>query len=53
MFTTDTTAVGGMPDGDEESVFDLVHHPTPVAAFASALAMSRALSGLSATPAPA
>lgn len=45
--------LGGMPEGDEESVFDLVYHPTLVAAFASALAMSRALSDLSAAPAPA
>ncbi|CAM5288661.1 hypothetical protein SBADM41S_08090 [Streptomyces badius] len=45
--------VGGMPEGDEEAVFDLVYHPTLVAAFASALAMSRALSDLSANPAPA
>ncbi|TJZ58899.1 hypothetical protein FCH28_01710 [Streptomyces piniterrae] len=34
----------GMPDGDEAEVFDVVHHPTLVAAFASAMATSRALS---------
>lgn len=35
---------GGMPGGDAADVFDLVHHPTLVAAFASAMATSRALS---------
>ncbi|SEG77031.1 hypothetical protein SAMN05216223_110163 [Actinacidiphila yanglinensis] len=35
---------GAMPAGDPETVFDLVHHPTLVAAFASAMATSRALS---------
>ncbi|MCX4676574.1 hypothetical protein OG413_14915 [Streptomyces sp. NBC_01433] len=44
--------MGAMPEGDEESVFDLVYHPTLVAAFASALSLSRAMSDLSA-PAPA
>ncbi|MBT2491775.1 hypothetical protein J7E96_25250 [Streptomyces sp. ISL-96] len=34
----------GMPDGDEAEVFDIVHHPTLVAAFASAMATSRAMS---------
>ncbi|GAU71021.1 hypothetical protein SSP35_25_00580 [Streptomyces sp. NBRC 110611] len=34
----------GMPQGDPARVFDLVHHPTLVAAFASAMATSRALS---------
>ncbi|MFJ3671183.1 DUF6895 family protein [Streptomyces sp. NPDC090106] len=34
----------GMPEGDPGDVFDLVHHPTLVAAFASAMATSRALS---------
>lgn len=33
-----------MPAGSPETVFDLVHHPTLVAAFASAMATSRALS---------
>jgi hypothetical protein len=33
-----------MPTGDPAAVFDLVHHPTLVAAFASAMATSRALS---------
>ncbi|MFE9849030.1 DUF6895 family protein [Streptomyces sp. NPDC005576] len=37
----------GMPEGDPESVFDLVYHSTLVAAFASALAVSRSLSDLS------
>ncbi|MFG2141434.1 DUF6895 family protein [Streptomyces sp. NPDC048650] len=34
----------GMPAGSPEDVFDLVHHPTLVAAFASAMATSRSLS---------
>ncbi len=34
----------GMPDGDAAEVFDIVHHPTMVAAFASAMAVSRAMS---------
>lgn len=34
----------GMPDGDPAEIFDVVHHPTLVAAFASAMATSRALS---------
>lgn len=33
-----------MPEGDRAEVFDFVHHPTLVAAFASAMATSRALS---------
>lgn len=33
-----------MPEGDAATVFDQVHHPTLVAAFASAMATSRALS---------
>ncbi|WP_237319858.1 hypothetical protein [Streptomyces sp. JJ36] len=36
----------GMPEGDTDEVFDLVYHPTLVAALASALATSRALSAL-------
>lgn len=32
-----------MPEGDAEDVFDQVHHPTLVAAFASAMATSRAM----------
>ncbi|WP_328317874.1 DUF6895 family protein [Streptomyces sp. NBC_00388] len=40
-----------MPEGDEEYVFDLVYHPTLVAAFASALAVSRAMADLTA-PSP-
>ncbi|MEV8022223.1 hypothetical protein AB0O76_39135 [Streptomyces sp. NPDC086554] len=35
---------GGMPQGDPARVFDLVHHPTLVATFASAMATSRAMS---------
>jgi hypothetical protein len=39
----------GMPrDADPDTVFDLVHHPTLVAAFASAMATSRALSATAA-----
>ncbi|MGW0560134.1 DUF6895 family protein [Streptomyces sp. NPDC003016] len=34
----------GMPDGDAAEVFDIVHHPTLVAAFVSAMAVSRAMS---------
>lgn len=37
-------AQGAMPPGDRDEVFDQVHHPTLVAAFASAMATSRALS---------
>ncbi|WP_328350518.1 hypothetical protein OG800_05475 [Streptomyces sp. NBC_00445] len=44
-------AFGAMPDGDPDEVFDLVYHPTLVAAFASVLATSRALTELAhATP---
>lgn len=39
-------AVRGMPTGDREEVFDIVYHPTLVAAFASTLALSRSLSDL-------
>lgn len=35
---------GAMPGGDRDAVFDVVHHPTLVAAFASAMAVSRTLS---------
>lgn len=35
---------GGMPQGDPAEVFDVVHHPTLVAALASAMATSRSLS---------
>ncbi|WP_329393433.1 hypothetical protein OHA45_05130 [Streptomyces lydicus] len=35
-----------MPEGDPARVFDLVHHPTLVAAFASAMATSRAMSAV-------
>ncbi|WP_155054239.1 DUF6895 family protein [Streptomyces blattellae] len=44
-------AFGTMPEGDPDEVFDMVYHPTLVAAFASVLATSRALSELAhATP---
>ncbi|MGX1975624.1 DUF6895 family protein [Streptomyces kronopolitis] len=36
----------GMPQGDPTQVFDQVHHPTLVAAFASAMATSRAMSAV-------
>ncbi|MEV5336729.1 DUF6895 family protein [Streptomyces werraensis] len=39
-------AVRDMPEGDEEAVFDVVYHSTLVAAFASVLATSRALTEL-------
>ncbi|MEV6405032.1 DUF6895 family protein [Streptomyces bobili] len=39
-------ALRSMPEGDPDQVFDIVYHPTLVAAFASALATSRALSEL-------
>ncbi|EGX56062.1 hypothetical protein SZN_29807 [Streptomyces zinciresistens K42] len=42
-------AVRAMPEGEPDELFDMVYHPTLVAAFASALATSRALSAL--TPA--
>jgi hypothetical protein len=35
---------GGIPEGTPEEVFDIVHHPTLVAAFASTMATSRSLS---------
>ncbi|WP_320783742.1 DUF6895 family protein [Streptomyces sp. CRN 30] len=41
-------AVREMPEGDATDVFDVVYHPTLVAAFASVLATSRALSRLAA-----
>ncbi len=37
---------GEVPDGDPHDVFDLVYHPTLIAAFASALATSRAMAEL-------
>lgn len=43
-------AVRTMPEGDPEEVFDIVYHPTLVAAFASALATSRALTELAHAP---
>ncbi|MEU3844791.1 hypothetical protein AB0E88_32775 [Streptomyces sp. NPDC028635] len=39
-------AVRTMPEGERDEVFDMVYHPTLVAAFASTLALSRALSEL-------
>ncbi|MEV5420809.1 DUF6895 family protein [Streptomyces albogriseolus] len=39
-------AIRTMPEGDEEEVFDIVYHSTLVAAFASVLATSRALTAL-------
>ncbi len=42
-------AVRTMPEGDPDTVFDMVYHPTLVAAFASVLATSRALSELAHT----
>ncbi|MFE2353724.1 DUF6895 family protein [Streptomyces parvulus] len=39
-------ALRTMPEGDPDTLFDLVYHPTLVAAFASLLATSRALSEL-------
>ncbi|GGU39867.1 DUF6895 family protein [Streptomyces lavendofoliae] len=45
-------ALGPMPQGDPDDVFDIVYHSTLVAAFASVLATSRALARLTAeTPA--
>ena len=35
---------GELPSSDQAHVFDLLHHPTLVAAFASAMATSRAMS---------
>lgn len=39
-------AIREMPEGDPDEVFDIVYHPTLVAAFASALATSRSLTAL-------
>jgi hypothetical protein len=39
-------AVRGMPEGEPDELFDLIYHPTLVAAFASVLATSRSLSEL-------
>ncbi|NEY30661.1 hypothetical protein GTU99_00325 [Streptomyces sp. PRKS01-65] len=39
-------AIRSMPEGDPDEVFDIVYHPTLVAAFASALATSRTFSEL-------
>lgn len=39
-------AVRTMPEGEPDEVFDMVYHPTLVAAFASVLATSRALTEL-------
>ncbi|MFD7246793.1 DUF6895 family protein [Streptomyces massasporeus] len=39
-------AIRTMPEGTPDEVFDIVYHPTLVAAFASVLATSRALTGL-------
>ncbi|MFE9021089.1 DUF6895 family protein [Streptomyces sp. NPDC007808] len=39
-------AVRDMPEGEPDELFDIVYHPTLVAAFASVLATSRALSEL-------
>ncbi|MGW4027341.1 DUF6895 family protein, partial [Streptomyces sp. NPDC005009] len=39
-------AIRTMPEGDEQEVFDVVYHSTLVAAFASVLATSRALTEL-------
>ncbi|GHH43288.1 DUF6895 family protein [Streptomyces candidus] len=44
-------AVRTMPQGDPDEVFDVVYHPTLVAAFASVLATSRALTQLAHAPA--
>ncbi|WP_405617219.1 hypothetical protein OG292_25660 [Streptomyces sp. NBC_01511] len=41
-------AVRGMPEGSWDDVFDVVYHPTLVAALASVLATSRAMARLSA-----
>ncbi|WP_407926320.1 DUF6895 family protein [Halosaccharopolyspora lacisalsi] len=43
-------AAGGLPTGDTNDVFDIVYHPTLVAVFASAMATSRALTGMTRTP---
>lgn len=39
-------AVRGMPEGEPDELFDMIYHPTLVAAFASVLATSRSLSEL-------
>jgi len=44
-------AVRTMPEADRDDLFDLIYHPTLVAAFASVMATSRALTQLA--PAPA
>ncbi|MEU9980546.1 hypothetical protein [Streptomyces sp. NPDC050856] len=44
-------AMREMPRGDRDEVFDVVYHPTLVAAFASVLATSRALTRLAGTTA--
>ncbi|MEU9190970.1 hypothetical protein AB0D14_42055 [Streptomyces sp. NPDC048484] len=44
-------AVRTMPEGDPAELFDLIYHPTLVAAFASVLATSRALTQLAHAPA--
>ncbi|MCF3964270.1 DUF6895 family protein [Streptomyces fuscigenes] len=46
-------ALRGMPGGGADELFDAVYHPTLVAAFASTLATSRALTELSGPPEPA
>ncbi|MEU9553884.1 DUF6895 family protein [Streptomyces fumanus] len=43
-------AVHEMPEGDPDEVFDVVYHPTLVAAYASVLATSRSLTELAHTP---
>ncbi|MFI5556116.1 DUF6895 family protein [Streptomyces sp. NPDC051738] len=42
-------AVRTMPEGEPDEVFDMIYHPTLVAAFASVLATSRALAELTHT----
>ncbi|MGW0331498.1 DUF6895 family protein [Streptomyces sp. NPDC003011] len=44
-------ALRTMPQGDPDQVFDVVYHPTLVAAFASVMATSRALTQLAHAPA--
>jgi hypothetical protein len=39
-----------MPEGEPDEVFDMIYHPTLVAAFASVLATSRALAELTHAP---
>ncbi|RLL68017.1 hypothetical protein [Streptomyces sp. Z26] len=41
---------GPLPEGDPSDVFDVVYHPTLVAAFASVMATSRAMSALTGAP---